>query len=139
MSKKTYCFSTDGEEFAGEFDTIEEALLEAVQPHQQACLTVYVGENKPFKPSIDGVEAIEAMQQQAYNAIGDIAEIYLEDVHPDDIEKLGDMLTDTFNRWAKETGNEPNIFEAVNVKEFPLVGKILSARNAKQDVSGDEN
>lgn len=120
MSKITYCFSTDGEEFGGEFDTVEEALKEARQPYQGAGPVVYVGENEPFKPSIDGVGIIESMQEQAYGAIGEEAESYLENVNRDDIKKLGDMMTDTFNKWAKETGNEPNIFFAVNVKGYEL-------------------
>ena len=120
MSKIKYCFSTDGEEFGGEFDTVEEALEEARQPYQDAGPVVYVGENEPFKPSIDGTEIIESIQQQADDAVGESAEIYLENVQLGDIEKLGDMLTDTFNKWAKETGNEPNIFTAVNVKGYVL-------------------
>ena len=52
--------------------------------------------------------------------VGDIAEIYLEDVNNDDAEKLGEMLTETFNRWAADTGNTPNIFSVVNIKRYDL-------------------
>lgn len=39
-----------------------------------------------------------------------------------DLNKLQAMLTETFNKWAKETENGPNFFTVENIKECSLEG-----------------
>lgn len=117
MSGKEYSWSVDGERFYGEFDIPEEAILDAREQNKNVDF-IFVGENVPFNPQIDGDDIIERIRQNAYDEVGDIAEIYLSEVSEKKISKLSDMLTDTFNIWAEETGNKVNIWSVENVKEY---------------------
>ena len=116
---KLYTWSVNGHEFVETFGTVEEAIVDAKGSYPNAEV-IWIGEAEMFRPDIDGITVIEKVADQADDEVGDIAETYLEDVNNDDAEKLGEMLTETFNRWAEDTGNTPNIFSVVNIKRYDL-------------------
>ena len=115
--EKDYAFSFDGEMFEESFSNIDET-IDFVKNDYPDFDYVYIGEAVPFQPTIFGDDIIERMQEQAYDTVGEVAEIYLEGVSNKDADLLGSMLTETFNKWAKTTSNEPNIFSVINVKKY---------------------
>ena len=119
LKKASYTWSINGHDFFEKFWTIEEAIVDAKGSYPDAEV-IWVGEAEMFQPYIDGITVIEKVADQADDEVGDIAEIYLDDVNNDDAETLGKMLTETFNRWAEDTGNTPNIFSVVNIKRYDL-------------------
>ena len=50
-----------------------------------------------------------------------LADGYLENVTAQDETMLGKMLTDTFNKWAERTKNEPHMFNVVEVNQYDVL------------------
>ena len=121
--EKDYTFSFNGERFEESFSSIDE-VLDFVKKEYADFDYVYIGEAIKFQPKIFGDFTIEHIQEQAYDTVGEVAEIYLEGVSNKDVDLLGSMLTETFNKWAKTTSNEPNIFEVINVKKY-LISEVI--------------
>ena len=123
--KKTdkFAYSFDGENFDDICDSVEEALHDA--RIQASCFdepieTVYIGEVWDFEPKVDVDSVIERLQDDADDEAYEASEYYLQDVSDEEANKLEAMLTETFNKWARETGNEPNFFVVKDVKEYSL-------------------
>lgn len=122
--KYSYSFYEDTG-FSCEYDSIEEALQAAKEDAQnddefRDAKTVYIGKVCEFVPVVDADNVIEGLQNEAYCDADDAAQDYLEDVSIVDLNKLQEMLTETFNKWAKETGNEPNFYTVEDVEEYSL-------------------
>jgi hypothetical protein len=120
-----FSFSFDNESFGDTFDSIEEALHDAkIQASffDEPIKTVYIGEIWEFEPIVDADSVIERIQNDAEDEAGECVDDYLEDVRIADELKLQEMLTETFNKWAKETGNEPKFFTVKEVQEYSLDG-----------------
>ena len=120
-----YSYSLDNEHFSCEYDSVEEALadakVEAAQEYPSGEIeTVYIGHVCRFKPTVNAESVITEIQDDADNEADEVDCGYLEDVSLVDLNKLQEMLTETFNKWAKETGNKPNFFTVENVKEYSL-------------------
>ena len=118
-----YSYSLDNEHFSCEYDSVHEALadakVEAAQEYPAGEIDkVYIGYVCKFKPTVNAESVITGIQDDAdYQA--DACD-YLEDISVADLNKLEVMLTETFNKWAAETGNEPNFFTVENIKEYSL-------------------
>ena len=82
--------------------------------------TVYIGRVYKFVPEIEPWSVIERLQDDADDDADEAAEDYLQYVSDDEANKLGKMLTETFNKWAKETNNEPGFFVVKDVVEYSL-------------------
>ena len=120
-----YSYSLDNEHFSCEYDSVEEVLADAkVEAEEEYSAgeidKVYIGYVCRFKPTVNAESVITEIQDDADNEADEVAYGYLEDVSIVDLNKLQEMLTETFNKWAKETGNEPNFFIVENVKEYSL-------------------
>ena len=120
-----YSYSLDNEHFSCEYDSVEQALadakVEAAQEHLAGEVEkVYIGYVCGFKPVVNAESVIEEIQNDADNEADEASYGYLEDVSIVDLNKLQAMLTETFNTWAKETGNEPNFYTVEDVKEYSL-------------------
>lgn len=112
--------------FIGRYDTIEDAFSDAIDnaeleneylDDEEKIDIVYAGELMEFVPYIDAERVIEYIQCQADDEVGEYSYDYLDDVNKDDIKKLEKALTDAFNKWAKETNNEPDLFMVEDIKE----------------------
>ena len=120
-----YSYSLDNEHFSCEYDSVEQALadakVEAAQEYPSGEIeTVYIGHVCRFKPVVNAESVIEEIQNDADNEADEASYGYLEDVSIVDLNKLQAMLTETFNKWAAETGNEPNFFIVEDVNEYSL-------------------
>ena len=116
-------------DYSGEYDSVEEALVAAKADAKNAdefkdAKTVYIGRVYKFVPEIDAWSIIEKLQGDADDEADDegceVSEDYLRDVSDAELYQLEKMLTETFNKWARETGNEPNFFVVKDVKEYSL-------------------
>ena len=123
-NKFSYSFYEDIE-YSSEYDSVEEALeaakLDAKNDDEFKDMdTVYVGRIYRFVPEVDAWSIIERLQDDADDEAYEASEDYLQDVSDEEANKLEAMLTETFNKWARETGNEPNFFVVKDVKEYSL-------------------
>ena len=123
-NKFSYSFYEDIE-YSSEYDNVEEALeaakLDAKNDDEFKDMdTVYVGRIYRFVPEVDAWSIIERLQDDADDEAYEASEDYLQDVSDEEANKLEAMLTETFNKWARETGNEPNFFVVKDVKEYSL-------------------
>ena len=122
--KFSYSFYEDFD-YSGEYDSVDEALAAARADAKnddefKDAKTVYIGRVHKFVPEIDAWHIIENLQDMADDEAYEVAEDYLRDVSDDEANKLEQMLTDAFNKWAKETGNEPNFFIVGSPVEYSL-------------------
>ena len=120
-----YAYSFDNERYYEQCDSIEEALAAAKLDAKndddfKDAKTVYIGRVHKFVPEVDAWHIIENLQDMADDEAYEVAEDYLRDVSDDEANKLGQMLTEAFNKWAKETGNEPNFFIVGSPVEYSL-------------------
>ena len=123
-NKFSYSFYEDIE-YSSEYDSVEEALeaakLDAKNDDEFKDMdTVYVGRIYRFVPEVDAWSIIERLQDDADDEAYEASEDYLQDVSDEEANKLEAMLTETFNKWARETDNEPNFFVVKDVKEYSL-------------------
>lgn len=123
-NKFSYSFYEDIE-YSSEYDNVEEALeaakLDAKNDDEFKDMdTVYVGRIYRFVPEVDAWSIIERLQDDADDEAYEASEDYLQDVSDEEANKLEAMLTETFNKWARETGNEPNFFVVKDIKEYSL-------------------
>ena len=123
-NKFSYSFYEDID-YSCEYDSVEEALeaakLDAKNDDDFKDMdTVYVGRIYRFVPEVDAWSIIERLQDDADDEAYEASEDYLQDVSDEEANKLEAMLTETFNKWARETGNEPNFFVVKDVKEYSL-------------------
>lgn len=120
-----YAYSFDNERYYEQYDSIEQALaaakLDAKNDDElKDVKTVYIGRVHKFVPEVDAWSIIERLQDDADDEAYEASEDYLQDVSDEEANKLEAMLTETFNKWARETGNEPNFFVVKDVKEYSL-------------------
>lgn len=107
-----WAYSLDNEYYNSPFyDSYQEALKDGIDDaNTNECDKVYVGKVMKFVPTVDADIIIEYLQEKAYEEAGDVSLDYLENIPLKDRLKLEEMLTETFNQWAKETNNEPNFY-----------------------------
>lgn len=122
-----WCYSFDNMDFHGGGLMTRKAAIHAARDEiedgdESAGAVIYIARCKRFVPNVDADSVIEYIQDDAFSEAGDEAtEGYLEgpaqSASRDEKEKwareredLSKRLTDAFNAWAKDTGNEPNFF-----------------------------
>ena len=104
MSKKyAYIYDTSDERYWTGFASIEEALAAARERKPDADL-VYITETEEFVPHVEYDRVIDGLQEACDDECAGCYEGYLDDASERDKEALGDMLTETFVRWAKKRG-----------------------------------
>ena len=123
-NKFSYSFYEDFD-YSCEYDSVEEALAAAKLDAKNAdefkdAKVVYIGRVYKFVPEIDAWSIIERLQDDADDEAYEASEDYLQDVSDEEANKLEAMLTETFNKWAQETGNEPTFFVVKDIVEHSL-------------------
>ena len=120
-----YAYSFDNERYYGQYDSIREALRLAKEDIKyndelKNIKTIYIGRVYKYEPYVNAIRVIECVQQDAYDEANEYIGDYLDNVKEEEWRKLETMLTETFNKWAKETGNEPNFFTVEEIQEYSL-------------------
>lgn len=99
----SYALSQRAETWSGSFDSIEEALAEALGPAgaDKRDIIVWVGQNQPIDIDYDSLaeEVIERIQEQAYDQVGEVADV----IGPYE-EKETKLLSLAIKRWIDEHG-----------------------------------
>ena len=111
-------------DYLREYDSVEEALeaakIDAKNDDKlKDVKTVYIGRVHKFVPEVDAWAVMDNLWDDAYEETNHSID-YLSNVSDDDANKLGQMLTEAFNKWARETGNEPAFYTVKNVVEYSL-------------------
>lgn len=122
-----WAYSFDNEWYNSDsYDTPEAALTAAMAEAKKenensgtSIKKVYVGRIMKFIPYVDADNVIENIQQQAYDEADEYSLDYLESITLEERRKLETMLTETFNKWANETKNNPNFFTIEETSEHP--------------------
>lgn len=119
-----YAYSFDNESYFWGYDSVEGALKAAqadteVDDDYVRKGIVYIGKVCEFEPIVDAWRAIEHIKYDADDEVDDTYG-YLDDVQDDEVKKLQDVLTEAFNRWAKETNHLPSFCVVKEVKEYDL-------------------
>ncbi len=110
-----FSWSTDEERFTGRHPTRAAALAEA-RAEEPDARTVWVGENFPWAPSIDGERAAERDAEAAGDECGEFAEDYAPDrAGAAALDELGDALTAVYREWLRKHALWPR---------FWMVGKV---------------
>lgn len=100
-----YAYSFDNERYYEQCDSIEEALAAAKLDAKndddfKDAKTVYIGRVYKFVPEVDAWAVLENLWDDAYEETNHSID-YLSNVSDDDANKLGQMLTEAFNKWAR--------------------------------------
>lgn len=111
--------SCDEESFgSGFYDTREEAILSYPKEEDlQEGDRYFVAETVKFDPTVNADRVIENAYEEAAEAVGEVADGWLDGIKREEEDLLTDMLTDAFKRWLMETGNTPRFYECKNVTE----------------------
>ena len=74
-----------------------------------------------WTPTVNEEFVLESVVDSAYSEFDGLADSYLDSVTAQDETMLGKMLTDTFNKWAERTKNEPHMFNVVEVNQYDVL------------------
>ena len=110
-----FSWSVDEERFQGQHATREAALAEARAEHPNA-RTVWVGENFPWSPTVDGERVAEWDANHAYDECSEVADDYRPDgASAGALDELGEALTAVYREWLRKHALWP---------AFWMVGKV---------------
>ena len=136
MLKHTeYCYSWDNESFnSGRFDSIDEAIADAVDNDDGWKTHVYIGEVEPwnnseFYPPASWV--LEYMQEQAWGEAGDHADDYAN-VSIEARDELDQQLSVLLDSWCEKHGGGTSVFQGQEIQPLPIArrwyGKTLTTQ-----------
>ena len=116
-----YAWGCDSEGgFYSGFNSVEEAISD-IKEYDPTIKKAYIGIVEKWVPTVDEERVIESVVDSAYVEFDGLADGYLESVTAQDETMLGKMLTDTFNKWAERTKNEPHMFNVVEVNQYDVL------------------
>lgn len=135
-----YCYSYNEENFSGSCPTIEDALAEAIDNGDGGEKGFWIGESVRFKAGdffcMTRVEdLIETLADDAGEECGECAEDWLNPYpewgsmpasersqaivrYRESLEPLRDDIRAAINKWADETGRQPDFWGVKNVQYF---------------------
>ena len=118
--KWTYKLESDGQEVwtHGIYKTKEEAIKEGIKEAKYLKNKhIYIEEAvQDTIPVIDVDTVIENIQDDMYDAYGEFAEGYLEDVKKEDVLSLEKDLNTVLQKWIKKNKYEPNFYHVSYVE-----------------------
>lgn len=119
--KEIEAFSANGEDWHSDVDCIYCHCEEWLNKGDK--FTVYIGDQKSlvhgdFLRNSELACLVESMQEQAYESVGDIAEIYLENLATKDNE---DEFQKLVADWIQKKTGSVNIWQVNNIREVECV------------------
>lgn len=115
-----FSYSTDEENFTGDFASYEDAAREAFAEDDDL-MAVFVGENHHPDPTkkIDGEAAIERIKEwNEEEYFGDWAADWLDGVTVEQYKELDAMLGKAFGEWMDKHNLRPTFYSVEKVKKF---------------------
>ncbi|MGL4863146.1 MAG: hypothetical protein ACRC4T_08510 [Cetobacterium sp.] len=127
MSNLAYSF--DGENYTGEYDTMEELINEIVDDsnftdrieYDENSLIISIGENVPYSDKGSSIYEymIEYFQERAYNE-SEYAENYLTYIKPEYEENFKKKLDEIWDSFKKQINDEHPFFNIINCKDCKI-------------------
>lgn len=124
MKKYSWDFDESAEIWDNDtFDTIEECVKDALENKEGDETSIFVGENKRFKPKVDSEIILDRMMDQAWEEVGEVAERWdsYDYSKSEEIEELDTRLTEVVMKWFEEFGYSPNMWSIENIIEVSLI------------------
>ena len=123
ISEGKYVWSQN-EIFNGEeFDTVEEALVDATQSIYEEGAKVPIGKIKAIDISINADLVLENLAEDACNQCGDVSDGFLEDVTDKQVSELEDELNKVLKDWLEDNLLMPSFYAVNDVKEYTITLK----------------
>lgn len=98
---------------------------------RSAAPSFLVGRVEEWWPVINEDSIIEEMQDQAYDAAGEWADLWLAHQPQAELEQLRSALQRAFDEWIAATGNEPDFYTVDDIDEIdPRTGRPAEAAPA---------
>jgi rubrerythrin len=109
-----YCYSTNEENYHGDFETRDEALSEAraMEPDE----VVYTAQCVKFVPHISVNDVFDQLMCEAVDHSGEVAEEWLSFTPKEERQELEDCLNGVLNLWMEKTNNKPHFYGVVDVQ-----------------------
>ncbi len=109
----------------GVCDTLEKCITQAKD--ERECFDpdvkfVYIGEFKEYEPYVDIEYVIERMEENAYDAVGEFSEDWLNDMTHEEKKELQKIINKTIVNYLKDKGHMPNFGTVEEYKEYSLGG-----------------
>ncbi|KXS45582.1 MAG: Uncharacterized protein AWU54_318 [Candidatus Frackibacter sp. T328-2] len=123
FGKWTFNFTEDDIWNYDLFNNKEDAIIEGKCVAKNNGLDhFYIGKTKePIFSAIDGESYLEAAAESLGYEVGvELSDQWYESVDLKDINKLEEMLDNTFEKWKKETNNIPKCYSIIEVEEIKL-------------------
>lgn len=119
---KAYSHYNDSE-FTKIFEEACEALFDDEGVEVGDVRTLYVGEiddQDIVSYTPDGGDLISGIAEKAHEQAGEYGEDYLNNLKPETIKELGDMVQATIKVWAIQNMLQPTFFVVENIKEIQV-------------------
>lgn len=122
--KEVWVYSFDETYWGGcvFFDSKEEAIADGFSDLRvDDSDFLYVAKANLFKPDVydHAADILTMLGNDAYDECGEYGEDYLDDVQEADIDELGNMLQDAFDKWQKKHPEyKPNCFTVSDVERI---------------------
>ena len=65
-------------------------------------------------PNIDTDWLLERAQEQLYDEVGELSEVYLDSVTKEEFKELDEQLNEVFYQWHKKYKLEPNCYKVID-------------------------
>lgn len=115
-----WCYSLNGDEYEGFYDSKEDAIEAGNEAACDADLnTFWVGKaEKTFVPSVDVDYLLERLYDRATEEGGEHAESYLNGVTKEQEAELEEKMNEVLNEWLNKHGQEVNFYSVTNEEEI---------------------
>lgn len=116
-----WCYSFNGESFEGNFETRQEAIVEALTMHdedERDEKSFFIGQTKSVNTSVDVCWLLDTLSEQAYEQAGEYAEGYLDDVKSEHFAVLEERMNEVLSHWMEEYKYSPHFWTVTNIQEI---------------------
>ena len=134
MEKYSWDFDRDAEFWNNDsHDTVEGCIEDAIcaitegeHKYAENPTVIYIGENREFVPEVDGLQVLEALEEQASEQCGEIGSDWETYDWKDkakrdkEVSELEDELNKVLIAWLTKYNRMPNFYAVENIKEYPL-------------------
>lgn len=122
-----FSFSTDGDNYEGDFYSREAALeAAAARIERGESATVWTAERRAITAAsvIPNVidELVDALGESAYQLGGDAADEWLDTATEPQWDELNQSIRDAFDAWATKHGHQPTWWACADETEHVVVG-----------------
>jgi len=114
-----HCYSRGGEHFHGPFDTLKQAVIEAVDDNSATPFNFYVGTTTGEKKASTYMDAdclLEQMSERAYDECGEVAEDFMCSIGKEPRVELDELLATVIDTWAEKHGEQPAFWHVDDIR-----------------------